>query len=491
MAVLTSTGLTIRRYPEIVSKIISELQQNVSSEITGDENTTLGQIIQIVSNEIATLEEVLMELNDSKDRDKAYDEQLDALLYLVGLERQSVSKSSGQVFFTTQEDVTISTGTIVENPSTRDRFIATESVTIDRKKALAIDSKIGEGLPTTTNTGIRCVINGTTHIYYPTVSNETDQNLIIGMAGVIVDYGSPEYTASWYEDNGTPVLRVSSLTEETISFEPSAVFSQQTFDPFLFKASVNFEAVENGAIVVPSGAITRLITGVGGVISLQNPEPFGVGRGLETNEEFRERASRSLAISGSSTYSAIFSALSNVEGVSNLVLVENNTATTDSEGRPPHSFEAIIEIPDSDYYNQLVGETLWNEKPIGIQTYGLESVDIVDENGQVRTLYFSRPQEVSLVIEVDYTLYDEEPLTSNITQVIKDIVLDYATKFTSGVDTIPKRIASAIYNGTSGIDDIVVRVKKSSDPSFTTDRLSISNREIAVISGTDITVSEV
>ena len=117
MAVLTESGLVIRRYPEIVQLIQNILLEQVSSTLIFDTNDILGQIVNILSVQYAAMEEMLQILNDNMDRDKAEGASLDALLKLIGVIRLEAAATSGYVQFITDEGVILTEGTIVKNPS--------------------------------------------------------------------------------------------------------------------------------------------------------------------------------------------------------------------------------------------------------------------------------------------------------------------------------------------------------------------------------------
>ena len=101
MAVLTESGLVIRRYPEIVQLIQNTLLEQVSSTLIFDTNDILGQIVNILSVQYAAMEEMLQILNDNMDRDKAEGASLDALLKLIGVVRLEAAATSGYVQFIT------------------------------------------------------------------------------------------------------------------------------------------------------------------------------------------------------------------------------------------------------------------------------------------------------------------------------------------------------------------------------------------------------
>lgn len=489
MATLTSTGLLIRRYPELFNLIKTSLQGDVSSELVVTEDTVLGQMAQIIANEAAILEEVLQQLNSSMSRASAEGVALDRLLYNLGIQRQEAEKSSGFVNFYTNENTTVRLGTRLRNPATGDLFEVTNPVTASKETAIVVDCEVEEPDGTARYYGV--TVNGVSYNYTNAPSDGVTE-VVTALANEIINDANEDYTASVFNYNGVDTLRIESKTNNALEVYPETFLGFTGISTERFTIRVPAEAREFGPIVAPEYSVRELVSGVGGVISLSNPLAFGTGRSRETDEELRRRASQSLSIAGSATYSALFTALRNAEGVSNLVLVENNTAATVGD-LPPHSFEAIVDVPDSDYYNQVIANVIWNEKPIGISSYGTvnsnQGIDITDENGQTRTIFFSRPETQYIAIKVEYTVYDEEPLTENLTNVIKQAVFDYAQdNFTSGVDVIPRRFIGSVYSATSGLDSVTVYAQLLDDVNDTpveldwvNTKLDITDRQTAVL----------
>lgn len=88
---------------------------------------------------------------------------------------------------------------------------------------------------------------------------------------------------------------------------------------------------------------------------------------------------------GSCNQTAIESALIRVPNVSSAKVIVNESDTTDSGGRPPHSFTAYI--TGGVGYEEQIAETIFDKKPIGIKTYGSISQEITDEGGYTHTIY--------------------------------------------------------------------------------------------------------
>ena len=487
MAELTPVGLVTRRYPEILSSIRAAMRSEISSSLAFEEDLFLGQVTQILAREHAALEEMLQALNDSWDKDKAEANSLDKLLYLVGLERRRAAKSSGYVQFTCNTGITVNRGTLLQNPSSGDTFVTTTSKLATPSACTSVTYTV----EIQDNTLYRVTINGLDYTFTSGVG-ATSNSIATGLLTAINNASSDLYEATLTTISSEDALVITSkkyLDELDVSV-------LQHLTPVRVVIDVPAEASVYGVINAPEGAITRILSGGGGILGITNPVTFGVGRLEETDTQFRVRAEGSLSIRGGATYAAMYTALSNLPQISNLLLVENATANDDTGigGLPPHSFEAIMDVAETDANKKAIAEVLWNTKPLGIESYGNTPVVFIDANGQPRNLSYSKPDSVWIDIKVSYSLYSEETPSDNISDLIRAEVLRYSRGLTTGVDVIPRRFIGGIYNAVEGLDEVVVEARTLDGASgspltpWSEDRIPISNREKPAFDSADIAV---
>lgn len=487
MAKLLQEGLVIRRYPEIREAITKAIQQNANTELLFDEDLILGQIVSLLAQEQTVVEQIIQYLFNALDRDKAEGTALDSLLALVGLERLSASKSStSSMLITTEDDVTISQGYTLENPSTTDRFIVTNTQLISVAACYQVKYKV-TSVPVSTQ--ITMNVNGTPYSY-TTDASPTSEEIVNGLVAEINGDTIATYVAA-------PELS-EDATETYLVITAGDVLSEintnilDYLEPLNVSKYFDIEAEISGPIKAPIGTINTPITPQA-VISATNTSAIGVGRNRETDTEFRIRAAKSLAVSGSATYAAVLAALLNLPNIGTVLVEENETNTTNALGLPPHSFEAIVTAPDDPATNQLIAKTLWEEKPIGIQTHGNTAVTYTDSTGIDRIIRFSRPASVVIALRITYTLYDEETPTVGLEETLRNICIAYGGSLTSGTDVIPKRFYQDMYKGTTGVEDFIVEAQvltNSGDTpsagSWSEARIPIAPSEVSAFSATDI-----
>lgn len=87
--------------------------------------------------------------------------------------------------------------------------------------------------------------------------------------------------------------------------------------------NVNVTALDPGALTAPQGTLTEVADPVAGWQSVTNNDAAALGRNVESDTELRLRRNQSVALPGSNQLDNIFSAVSNVEGVTQAKVYEN------------------------------------------------------------------------------------------------------------------------------------------------------------------------
>ncbi|ADB58527.1 baseplate J/gp47 family protein [Archaeoglobus profundus] len=242
------------------------------------------------------------------------------------------------------------------------------------------------------------------------------------------------------------------------------------------------EAVEPGSAGnVATNTITKIIDPISGIESVTNPEPTSGGRDAETDEEFRYRIKATIQSLGRATLDAIVARVKSVEGVKSVKIEENDTMNdyTAEGGLPPKSFRVFVWGGD----DQAVAQAIFDAKPAGIQPYGSVSAIAYDIDGNPHTVYFERPTEVPIYIDVQVTT-DGTDATE---QEIKDAIKAYFDTLELGDDVIYNKVVAAVMR-VPGVADATVKIGKTSPPAGTSN-IAIADNEIAVTDDDKITVT--
>lgn len=240
--------------------------------------------------------------------------------------------------------------------------------------------------------------------------------------------------------------------------------------------TVNLTAQDTGPVQAPAGTLTVIETPVTGWDSITNPtDADPLGENLETDPAFRFRRLEEIAIAGRATIEAIRSQLLLVEGVTAVVVFENDTFITDVDGRPPKVVDIVVENGDDDE----IAEKIFDVVAGGIGTIGDVTVVVTDSQGFAQTQKFSRPTPVDIWVEIDVTVDSNEYPADGDDQVQAAIVA-YGDALGIGTDVIVHGSDSleCSITGIPGITDVEIRVGKTASPT-TDDNVVIEPREVA------------
>ncbi len=225
---------------------------------------------------------------------------------------------------------------------------------------------------------------------------------------------------------------------------------------------IDVEASEAGVEGnVPTGTITEINTPVANLQSVTNVKEITGGTKRETDAELRSRYEQSVAKGGASTLDGIRATLLNeVDGVRAAVVVENNTDTTDADGRPPHSFESVVlggQATD-------IGNAILKSKPAGIQAYGGQTVSVDDSSGNAQSIGYSTATVIDLYVDVTLTTNSSFP--SNGADLVELEIIKYIggndadgntyNGLGMGDNVVTFQLERAIGLNVEGIDDLTV-----------------------------------
>jgi len=248
-----------------------------------------------------------------------------------------------------------------------------------------------------------------------------------------------------------------------------------------------FEAETAGSTQAPSGTLTVIETPVSGVTSVTNTLDAVVGRETETDTQLRIRRAITLNRPGTATVNGIRNAILNVDNVLQANIVENDTGLYDSDGRPPHSFEAVV----SGGNDADIAAAIFASKAAGIETFGEESETVVDSQGTSHTVKFSRPDNKEIYLRVTITPNVDPnegtvyPSTGD-DSIISAIIEFSDAIYVLGHDVILSQFYTPI-NTIEGVFGILVEASLNGS-SWQTTNISVAADELAVFDTSRITV---
>lgn len=320
---LTANGLVIEAIDDIRAGIEQDLRDTFYESLPLGDETLLGHIVGIIANSLGLLWERLEEVNDARDPDKATGPSLTALSILTGTFRTAATPSFALVTLCGDPGTTVDEGDIVATASTDVDFTSREDVTLVALAAWTLSSSYNVG-DRVTNAG-RC--------YHCIV------------AGVSAGGGGPTTTAD-------------DITDGSVHWQYAG---EGTAD-----ADVFYDCEVNGPTQATAGDLSAIQTPVSGRNTARNLKDATLGTDEATDEILRLVRQVELSGAGGSTPDALRAQLQEVNGVISVAVFNNNTDNFNSDGVPPHSFEALVRGGE----DQDVVDTIANNQAEGIGTWG-------------------------------------------------------------------------------------------------------------------------
>ena len=474
---LESTGFTLKRLTDIITSMKAQAVAIFGADITTDEDSVFGNLISVQADELATLWEGMQEVYNSQKPDAAEGVQLDDVADLNGVTRLPATSSVVGGVLTGTAATVVPAASIASVDPTNEQFSLLAAVTLDPTAPVGV-VVTASGIDAT----YTVTINGTPFTHIAVAQTAI---VIVAALKVLVDAGSEPVT---FLDNtdGTFFL---SANDQTVVFTLALTAELSVGN---VSTPGVFNSINTGPIEAPPSTLTQIDTPVFGWSSVTNPSVAALGSNVETDTAFRIRRRRSVSIAGSGTVDAITANILDVTGVTDAFVVENRTFAVDSDGRPPKSFEAVVTGGD----DAAIGQVIWDRKPAGIETFGTIVTAPLDSQSVARVVNFSRPIQIWVHLEIDYTLYLEEIFPGNGEAAIAQAASDAGNLLGINEDVILQRLQGPIYDAVAGIGTLAIRQAVSATEfgppgAFTAVNLPIGATEIANFAVTRITVTAV
>lgn len=467
---LTEDGFRPKRLQDIKEGIETALIDRFTIVDVSAESV-VGQLVGIFSKEHADLWEQLSNVYSAQHPSESSGIHLDYTAEYNGLTRLEALSSQVLIGCQGTKGTVISLGTQVRSTLTDDLFTCKSEGIITDEDLLKIYVTIETLVD---STWYIITINGTDVYQINSGVGSTKENI----ADALV-----------YNINVDPTAVITALHLGNgymmLTSKSTATFDTLVDSNMFYYTPIPFESIEREAIVVTPNILTEIETPLGGLDNVNNFEEGVKGRDQEEDAEFRIRRAQSLQAVGAGNLEAIVARIQDdIEGVTVVKGFENREDVPDLEGRPPHSIHIVVEGGDE----QEIGDLLWLIKGGGIQTFGEVDVNVLDSNGDIQVMHFSRPVSVDIWVKADLTLYDEEIFPGDGEAQVKNKILEYGNTFTIGLDVMPDRFIGYIMQ-VPGIGQVSVSVKAAELDPWVSFPLSIGDNEIAVFALSRIEVT--
>lgn len=197
--------------------------------------------------------------------------------------------------------------------------------------------------------------------------------------------------------------------------------------------TVAFRAVEIGNIQISLNTLTTISTPILGVLSVNNPDaPTQQGEDQETDAELRLRRQASVALPAQGSVAGLIGGLYTVDGVVDVAVFENTTASVDGDGIPAHGIWVIVDGgSDAD-----VGAMIYLYRPLGIPMAGSETATITQVDSSTIDMKFDRAVDEDLYINLTISSKTGGSIDSAAIKAGIVAALSYGINETADVSTI-------------------------------------------------------
>lgn len=459
---LTEQGLNIMTFPDIVDEMKDVLVEEFDNvqDIDLSEQSVNMQWINVMAKPQADFWEKIQEVYNSQSPANAEGVSLDDIAQYIGLQRLPAKPTLASVGIFGTGGTVIPEGTLITNTVNNQLFrfnadYAISSLITDpinfayyqvtevlNNETYLIDAEAGQIIyNSSANASLTEIINGLL----------SAANAISGITAIIS------------EQNDTIIVDY-----EASSVVYGVTINMQRYD------NAYVEAVETGPISAEVGTLTDIVNGITGFDGVYNFISGVLGNDVESDSAFKVRRLNSLSAIGAGTLpSMVARVLDDVPNVTLCSGFENRTKVVDAVGRPPSSFELLVDGGS----NKDIGEKIWEIKPAGIEPYSRtgDFYDVVDSNGDTQRMFWSRPTDFPAYLNVVLTLNPEETFPSTGIDDIKNNLVEYGNSIEIGKNYIGDKFRCVIQQ-TQGVQSATLQFSKNG-VDFFADNLDVDDFE--------------
>jgi uncharacterized phage protein gp47/JayE len=483
---VTSTGFVRPRLVDIQTEINNTLIALFGASIDTSAGSVFGQLSGIIAEREDLIWQAMEDTYNSQYPDTAFGTSLDNVAAISGIPRLGALPSTLQslrLFGTAGTVVPAGTKfSVVGSPNSQ--FTTDGDVTLvagqDTIQRITFSQVPTSG---TWQLNFNGQLTGTLAFNISAASLQTAiRALDFGAGAVVTGDFTSGFTIDFAGVSGKQSWLAIVITSDTlVATSTPVVVSVTVTQAGINQGIVNVTCTSDGPTVANAGTLTVIVTPVTGLTSALNITDATVGRLTENDNQYRARRALTLQIAGAGTFEAIRSRLLELSGVTAAILFENVNDIPDTDGRPPHSFESIVQGGDQD----AIANLLWAVKPAGIQTDGSILTTITDSQGQPHPVRFSRPTDLPVYVAVTITKNSNFP--ANGAAGAAQAIVDAGNALGIGkeVVVIPYLISSLA--SIPGIENVVLNIGLSPGP-VTDANIPVAPNEIADFDLSRVTV---
>ncbi len=487
---LSNEGYTIPRLAEVIESLKTkavELFQDLVPEgevVNVGDNSALGRAIGIISPALSDSWEASQQVYDAFNINAATGISLDNLCALGGVARQPASPTVTSILLTGSPETTIDAGFKLQDVRAGKFHSLLETVVLNNTNVTkAILSALTVANSTAYTIQYRknpdTLGDGYVSVSITSDADATQSEILSAMeAAINVVPHNAVLTASVV--NNTLVIETLDYTSRV----DLLITSNLNIDTVSKPSTVQCD--ETGPIEIPINSLTRISVPLIGLDSVTNPLSGIQGTNRETDSELRARYKLAKFGDGTNLTEALYSAIYAINDVESVIITENDTdvaLSAPDPAVPPHSFYIIVLGGAS----QEIGQAIWNNKPLGIGTYGGEVVTVYDSQGVAKTIKFGRPVAKDIYVSLSITVGDD--FAPDGVDLLKTQIASYINSLLIAEDVIYSRLYTPV-NSVAGHYVNSMTIGTTPSP-VGTSNIPIQYFEKAAISEDNIIISTV
>lgn len=486
-----STGFLKKPLETVVEELEDDERELISASLNLLPSGVYGQTNGIFGGKLAEMWDVAEANYAASYPDTATDAGLDGILALTGTTRLAASEST-----VTLDRIFLEDGATIPAGST----VSVGALGVQFETLAAVSNSLGYA--------------STFSVAAQSVETGEQQ----GLAGTIDTIQSPETgwsaacavsagnTETYALSNGqTLTVKVDQGAEQTATFETADFVAIGAATAAEVAAVIDTDI--SGATAADEGGMPRITSdtdGTGSAIQVTggtantalgfptvlikgfNSLDATLGRDEETDAEARLRREQLFSLGGAGTVEAIRAQVLEVDDVLQCFVFSNRTMTVDGDGLPAKSFEVVV----SGGAAADIAETIWEYMPAGIEDHGDESEIITDSQGFSQTIYFTRPTELDMYIDITVTTDSTYPSDGD--AQVKAALVAFGDALQIGEDVIVAQMKSCVLEsngGVTGVTDVTVFEVDEVTPPVNTANYTVDSRELAVFDTSRIVVT--
>ncbi len=476
---VTDKGFVLKRYDEILKDLQNSVSNALGFDVSQNRQSMLNAALLVpFADKIATLWETAQESYYAKYPSTASGVNLDNACQYANVTRESNRRTEYVIHATAVDGTVIPKNSIVAtttNPQINLKCAAETEVS--RSKCHAVTIK----LVSSTITGSYQVQLNAKMYAYTAKTTDTAVSVLKGLKELLGDVTGYETTV----DESNVLLTITDTGSETRENE---VVLSNNLTTETVVGCVPYLTDDYGEIELQTGCVTNIVSNVTGLKSVVNVVDPDLGRLQESDTELRLSYIGKRYNSASAQAEAIESyLLSEVDDTKAVRVYENATDVTDSEGRPPHSIEVLVDGGN----DGAIAKAILMKKSGGIYTYGDTRTDVLGKYGDVINIGFNRPEQVYAWVKVEIT-QGSVSIASEYEDIIKDIIID-TEDMTIGDSFLSQNYIAPIYVALPGIKYCDIKVATGTDSTksttYTAGNIDATQRQVINLSRARIEVN--